>query len=136
MASVLVVDDHRPSRIALSNCLAESGHQVLQAGSGERALELCRDGLPDVVVLDVGLPGINGFEATRQLKDLAGEEYLPIIIVSGLADPTARMLALRSGADTFLTKPVPFDELQCRIEHLAALHAGNKSLRRAAMDLR
>ena len=136
MASVLIVDDHQPSRIALSTCLADSGHQVLQAGSGERALELASDGLPDVVVLDVGLPGINGFETTRLLKDLAGEEYLPIVIVSGLADPTARMLALRSGADTFLTKPVAFDELLCRIDHLAALHAGNKSLRRAAMDLR
>src|SRR5581483_4324881 len=101
MAVVLVVDDYCAGREALAACLVESGHSVLQARSGEEALEIAGRELPDLVVLDVMLSKMNGFETTRRLKELAQDRPLPVILATGLSDQTSRLLGLRSGADEY-----------------------------------
>jgi CheY-like chemotaxis protein len=118
IATVLVVDDNEPSRDALSRRLERRGYRILQAWEGRQAVATAQAELPDLVLMDLGLPGIDGWEATRQLKSGAATRHMPIIVLSAHAMTNDRDLALAAGADDFDTKPVRFQQLVRRIETL------------------
>ena len=112
MTRVLVVDDEPQIARALRVALSARGYDVDTAGNGETAIEAHAARPADVIVLDLGLPGIDGIEVTRRLR---GWSQVPIVVLSVRDAQTDKVAALDAGADDYLTKPFGMDELQARI---------------------
>jgi len=132
MARILVIDDEPLNRELVGACLDGGGHELIYAASGQEALDTIDTiGAPDLVLLDVMMPGLDGFATARRIKELTLDQFVPIILVTALHDQRARVEGLRAGADEFLTKPFDRNELVIRIAHLLALRdKGNALLRR------
>jgi DNA-binding response OmpR family regulator len=111
--SVLVVDDDRTVADVVSVYLANAGYSVVSAADGARALELASAELPQLVVLDLMLPGVPGLEVCRRLRALGP---VPIIMLTARSDEDERILGLRCGADDYVTKPFSPRELVARVE--------------------
>jgi two-component system, cell cycle response regulator DivK len=118
MATIMVVEDNELSRDALCRRLERRGYRVLLAVDGEEAVSIGRARLPDLVLMDLGLPGVDGWEATRQLKADAATRHIPIIVLSAHAMTNDRDKALEAGGDDFDTKPIRFQQLLEKIEAL------------------
>jgi two-component system cell cycle response regulator DivK len=118
MTTVLIVEDNEPSRDALSRRLQRRGYQVALAADGEEALSVAHGVKPDLILMDLGLPGVDGWAATRRLKGDAATQHIPIIVLSAHAMSSDRELALAAGGDDFDTKPVRFPLLLEKIEKL------------------
>jgi len=110
---LLVVDDEPAIRRFLRTSLTAHGYQVTEAGDGQAALGELRRNPPDILVLDPGLPDVDGFEVIRRLRE--GGSTLPIIVLSSRADEAGKVQALDLGADDYVTKPFGVDELLARI---------------------
>ncbi|QQD18509.1 twitching motility response regulator PilH [Spongiibacter nanhainus] len=111
MPRVLIVDDSPTEVLKLSQILSKSGYDVLTADSGEKGVEMVRQESPDVILMDVVMPGLNGFQATRQLSRDPETSNIPIIIVTTKDQETDRLWGQRQGAKGYLTKPVDGKEL-------------------------
>jgi CheY-like chemotaxis protein len=120
MTTILVVEDNEPSRDALSRRLERRGYRVLVAADGLEGVERAREYRPSIILMDLGLPIIDGWEATRQLKGHAHTCHIPIIVLSAHATTHDRDLALEAGGDDFETKPIRFQDLIAKIERLVA----------------
>ena len=120
MPTILVVEDNEPSRDALCRRLERRGYTVVSAIDGEQAVSMARTAPPDLILMDLGLPGIDGWEATRRLKGSDATRRIPLIVLSAHAMPDDREMALAAGGDDFDTKPVQFDRLLATIETLLA----------------
>jgi len=114
----MVVEDNEPSRDALSRRLERRGYRILTAVDGQQAVSTAQAERPDLILMDLGLPGIDGWEATRQFKGGTLTRHIPIIVLSAHAMTNDRDLALKAGADDFDTKPVRFEQLLGKIETL------------------
>lgn len=112
MANVLVVDDDHTVREVVVSYLRASGHTVVEAADGERALEVMRTSPADLVILDLMLPGIDGLEVCRQLRS---HSDVPIIMLTALGDASERVVGLEQGADDYLAKPFSPRELVLRV---------------------
>jgi two-component system, OmpR family, KDP operon response regulator KdpE len=112
MSRVLVVDDEPQILRALTTNLRARGYEVDEAPTGEDALALAAQHRPDIVVLDLGLPGIDGIEVIHGLR---GWSEVPILILSAREDESAKVAALDAGADDYVTKPFGMDELLARV---------------------
>lgn len=123
MPLILVVEDNEPSRDALGRRLQRRGYQVLDAVDGQEAVAAARDVKPDLILMDLGLPIIDGWEATRQLKGDAATQRIPIIVLSAHAMTNDREQALKAGADDFDSKPVNFERLVEKIEDILGMAA-------------
>jgi two-component system, OmpR family, KDP operon response regulator KdpE len=110
---VLIVDDEPPIRRFLRTSLSAQGYDIVEAEDGVKALDEVRRMSPDVLVLDLGLPGMDGLEVIRRLR--GGGATLPIIVLSSRADEAGKVEALDLGADDYVTKPFGVDELLARI---------------------
>ncbi len=110
---VLLVDDEPAIRRFLRLSFDAEGYQVEEAGDGKAALEILRQKKPDLLILDLGLPDLDGFEVIRQLRELGST--IPIIVLSSRTDEKGKVQALDLGADDYVTKPFGIDELQARI---------------------
>ncbi len=106
MARVLIVEDSPTEMHQLVNLLSKHGHQVITASSGEDALKIAGDENPDVILMDVVMPGINGFQATRQLTRGPTTKHIPVIIVSTKNQDADKVWGERQGASGYVTKPV------------------------------
>jgi CheY-like chemotaxis protein len=120
MATVLIVEDNEPSRDALARRLARRGYSTLVAVDGHEAVSLARSAKPDLILMDLGLPGIDGWEATKRLKGDPETGHIPVIVLSAHALTNDRDLALAVGADDFDTKPVQFQRLIEKVDALLA----------------
>jgi twitching motility two-component system response regulator PilH len=118
MAKVLIVDDSPTETHKLTSMLEKHGHTVSCAGNGEEGVEKARRELPDVVLMDVVMPGLNGFQATRQLARIQETASIPVIIVTTKDQETDRVWGMRQGAKQYLTKPVNESELMKAITQL------------------
>lgn len=118
-ARILVVDDQPVNRRLLEAKLTAEYYDVLTAGSGEEALSICAAQRPDVVLLDVMMPGLDGFETCRRLK--AGDADIPVVMVTALSDVRDRVCGLEAGADDFLSKPIDDLALFSRVRSLVRL---------------
>ena len=120
-ARIVVVDDTDVSAEVLRRLLLRDGYSVEVARDGESGLELVRRSTPDLVLLDVMMPGINGFEVCRRLKSDPATRLTPIILVTTLDGRDDRIQGMDAGADDFLTKPVDGMELRARVRALLRL---------------
>lgn len=111
-AKVLIVDDEPQARRVLRAALISRGFEVTDAWSGEEALETLRRETPDVILLDLKMPGIGGLETCRQIRE---RSEVPVMIVSGAKKESEKVEALESGADDYVTKPFGIEELVARI---------------------
>jgi DNA-binding NarL/FixJ family response regulator len=119
-STILVVDDDPGFRRFTTGLLERAGYTTVEATTGEEAVDAAHEERPTLVLLDVTLPGISGFEVLRQLKEVHGSD-LPVILVSGVrVEPFDRAAGLLVGADDYLAKPVDPDELLARIRRYAA----------------
>jgi two-component system response regulator MprA len=114
---ILVVDDDRAVRDALRRVLTLDGHEVQTAGDGEQALELIVQAVPDAVVLDVGLPGIDGLEVCRRVRRLGNR--VPILMLTARDAVADRIDGLDVGADDYMVKPFDVGELKARLRALS-----------------
>jgi two-component system sensor histidine kinase/response regulator len=117
---VLIVDDDARNR-ALVRAYLQADHQVREAASGPEALAACAAENVDLVVLDVMMPGMSGFEVCRELKSRQNDEFLPVLLVTALNEQEDRNQGLEAGADDFLSKPVNRQELRLRVHNFLTL---------------
>jgi DNA-binding response OmpR family regulator len=115
---ILVVDDSRTDLALLTAMLSEIGHEVLPAGSGEQALERFFQQIPDMVLMDVIMPGMDGYETVRQMRRIAGEHWIPIIFVTALGKEDDIVSGAEAGGDDYLLKPVHPKILRAKISAL------------------
>ncbi len=106
MAKVLIVDDSPTETYKLTSVLEKNGHTVITAENGESGVTTAKKELPDVVLMDIVMPGLNGFQATRQLSKAAETAHIPVIMVTTKDQETDRVWGMRQGAKAYLTKPI------------------------------
>jgi two-component system cell cycle response regulator len=131
-ARVLVVDDILPNIKVLEARLNAEYFDVLTATNGADAIAICQQGLCDIVLLDVMMPGMDGFEVCRRLKSQLATAHLPVVLVTALDQPADRVRGLEAGADDFLTKPIDEVSLIARVRSLARLKVVIDELRHRA----
>jgi len=120
-ARVLVVDDILPNVKLLEAKLASEYYDVLTATSGPEALEKVKADSPDIILLDVMMPGMDGFEVCREIKSDPAHAHIPVVMVTALTDATDRVRGLEAGADDFLSKPLNDTALMARVRSLVRL---------------
>ena len=118
MARILIVDDAPRNRALLDIIVASDGHQTVHAGSGAEAIAIAATDPPDLVLLDLMMPGIDGFQVLRQLRADARCRAIPVIVVTALDDMAARERVVSSGADALIGKPLDRGELLLSISRL------------------
>jgi two-component system, sensor histidine kinase and response regulator len=129
MHRILIVDDEPVNRHLLRAMLEDEATAVLEAASGPEALAIAQRSAPDLVLLDVLMPQMDGFETTRRLKQEGGDLFLPVVLVTALSDAEARLRGLEAGADDFLTKPIDRAQLVTRVRNLIGLRERELQLR-------
>lgn len=116
MARILIVDDSPTEIHVLKTMLEKNGFETLSATSGEEGIEVAKKDQPDLVLMDIVMPGLNGFQATRQLTKAAETSSIPVIIVTTKDQETDRVWGLRQGAKDYITKPAKESELVSKIQ--------------------
>ena len=106
MSKVLIVDDSPTETHKLTSMLEKHGHEVFTANNGEEGVSSAKQLMPDLVLMDIVMPGLNGFQATRQLSKSNDTSEIPVIIVTTKDQETDRVWGLRQGAKAYLTKPI------------------------------
>ncbi len=120
MHRILIVDDNEMNRDVLSRRLVRRGYDVLLASEGQQGLDLARRDRPDLILLDLGLPEIDGWECARRLKADAATCSIPVVALTAHAMAGDREKAIDAGCDDFDTKPIDFEKLLDRMEALLA----------------
>lgn len=115
---IMIVDDSATDRFYLNEMLTRNGFVVSQAETGEKALERVKVELPDLVIMDVIMPGLNGFQTTRALTKAPETTHIPVIMCTGKEQLTDRVWALRQGAKECVIKPVQEADLLAKIAAL------------------
>src|SRR5688500_908080 len=123
MSKILLVEDNEMNRDMLSRRLARRGYEVVIAVDGESGLELAQSAMPDLVLMDMSLPILDGWEATRRLKADPGIQHIPVIALTAHAMSSDRDKALEAGCDDYDTKPIELPRLLEKIEALLATAA-------------
>jgi twitching motility two-component system response regulator PilH len=118
MARVLIIDDSPTETYKLTNMLEKNGHVVMTAENGEAGVAMALKERPDLVLMDVVMPGLNGFQATRQLSKLPETAHIPVIMVTTKDQQTDRVWGMRQGAKAYLSKPISPDLLKATMAEI------------------
>jgi len=116
--TIMVVDDSPTDRYFLTELLSANGYEVIAVESAEAAHELIRSSRPDLVLMDIVMPGQNGFQATREITRAEATRDIPVIVCTSKTQPTDRIWSLRQGARDFIVKPIKREELLSKIAAL------------------
>ena len=116
MTRVLIVDDSPTETHVLRGMLEKHGYQVSVADNGEDGIRLAHEETPDVILMDIVMPGVNGFQATRKLSKDPGTSAIPVVIISTKDQDTDRIWGMRQGAKDYITKPVTEQDLVDKIQ--------------------
>lgn len=115
MARILVAEDERDIRELIAFTLSFAGHEIIQAANGEEALRLCKNDVPDLVMTDVRMPKMTGYEVCRAIKDDPATQHIPVVILSAKGQDEEIEQGKSAGADDYILKPFAPDELAQRI---------------------
>jgi CheY-like chemotaxis protein len=118
MSTILLVEDDMMNRDMIARYLTMSGYHVISAGDGANAVLMGRKELPDLILMDMGLPILNGWQATHRLKTSPETQHIPIIALTAFAMAEDRAKCFAMGCDAFESKPVNFDRLVTTIQRL------------------
>ena len=118
MARILLIEDSPTEAAVMTQLLERNGHQVTTSGSAEDGIASCKRDKPDLVLMDIILPGMNGFQATRALTRDADTSHIPVLIISTKGQETDRVWGMRQGARDYIVKPPRESELVARIDAL------------------
>ncbi len=136
LGTILVVDDQEIALLMLSETLRSFGYTVITASSGQMALDRAIQTQPQAVLLDVVMPGLDGFAVCRRLKQHPETGSIPVLMVTALSDRVSRLQGIEAGADDFLTKPIEPDELRLRVRNACRMKQLYDETRNALIDLR
>ncbi len=125
--TVLIVEDNEMNRDMLSRRLERKGYEVLIAVDGEHGIEVARERMPDLILMDMSLPVVDGWEATRRLKADAALQHIPIIALTAHAMANDRDKALEAGCDDYDTKPIELPRLLAKMEALIGTPGENQA---------
>lgn len=128
-ATILIVDDEIRNRKLLELLLQHEGYNTMSAASGDEALAMLEHGAPDLILLDVMMPTLDGYQVARIIKAHPLSSSIPIIMISAHSDRTSRLAGLNAGAEEFLTKPIDRDELWLRVRNLLRLKTDGDLIR-------
>ena len=120
MARILIVDDSPSQLLGIQRIVEKLGHQILTATDGAAGVETAKAELPDLVLMDVVMPNLNGFQATRTLARDEATRHIPVILVTTKDQDTDRVWGMRQGAKAYITKPFSEDELSEVLERVFA----------------
>jgi len=121
MARVLIVDDSRVYRYSLRKLMKEWGHEVFVAKNGEQAMDAVKEFQPDIILMDIVMPGMSGYQTKRMLARDEATSGIPVIFVSTRSEETDQIWGLRQGAAAYVTKPIQPEKLQAAmLEAMAA----------------
>ena len=120
---ILIVDDEKMNRKVLSSRLAKIGHTPFTAQNGQEGVDLFEKENPDLVIMDIMMPVMDGYEATRIIKEKAGESFIPVICLTSLEDEKGLAKCIEAGADDFLSKPVTPTILNAKIDAMMRIHS-------------
>ena len=120
MAKILVIEDNENNRVLLTRRLKARGHEVLTAPDAEQGLAFAQAGLSELILMDIGLPGLDGWTATRRLKAQPATCQIPVIALTAHAMQGDREKATEAGCDDYETKPIDFERLFEKIDALLA----------------
>ena len=134
VVTILVVDDQAPNVRLLEAVLTPRGYRVVTAASGEEALRLLRDEQPHLVLLDIVMPGMDGHEVCRRIRDDPATAFLPVVMITA-SDAGQKVRAIEAGADDFITKPFDQAELLARVRSLVRLKQYHDTIGRQAAEL-
>lgn len=129
--TILCTDDEQLNLCLLENALTANGYNVLRATTGAKALDLVENQAPDLVLLDIIMPEMDGYEACRRIKSNSRNRQLPVIMITGLSDRESRIKGIEAGAEDFISKPFDKGELLARIKMLLHMKALNDRLMHA-----
>ena len=121
MSRILIVDDDAVNRMILQGMLVNEGHQVIEAENGQQALDMYINEEPEIVLMDIMMPVMDGYEATKKIKELAVERFVPVIVLTAMTDEDELVKCVNSGADDFLTKPFSHVVLMAKIKALVRM---------------
>jgi chemotaxis protein methyltransferase CheR len=127
-ATVMVVDDTPASIAVLLSLLSGEGYKVLVAQNGEEALEQLRFTKPDLIMLDVMMPGLSGFEVCARLKADARLRTIPVLFMTALAEPEEKLMGFKAGGEDYITKPLQHDEVLARVKVHHTLYRAQREL--------
>ncbi|MCC6954232.1 MAG: response regulator transcription factor [Deltaproteobacteria bacterium] len=134
-ARVLVCDDDPDARALISSTMTAAGYNVVEAGDGAEAQEICLVQLPDVIVMDIMMPKMTGMEFLAWFREAVTDPYVPVLLLTALDQVDNRVAGLAQGADDYVTKPFHYRELQARVEALLRVRSLNMSLRERSREL-
>ena len=135
-ARILVVDDEPQNIRLLQIRLQADGYAVLAANSGQEALELIQENAPDLILLDIMMPGMNGFEVCQRIRAEEATQFIPVVMVTALAEQGDRIKAIEAGADDFISKPFDSHEVLARVRSLVRIKKYHDALEQANRELR
>ena len=118
MSTVLIVEDNEKNMKLARDVLQAKGYQTLEAITGEEGVKLAKDKKPDLVLMDIQLPGINGIEAFEQIRGNAGTAHIPIVALTASVTPTDRSAINAAGFDAFVSKPISLKEFLDTVKRL------------------
>lgn len=118
MARILIVDDSPSQLVGLKRIVEKLGHEALTAEDGSAGVEIAKREIPDLILMDVVMPNLNGFQATRTISKDAKTSHIPIVLVTTKDQETDRVWGMRQGAKAYVTKPIDEAELTATIKQL------------------
>lgn len=132
---ILVVDDKQVNRNLLRQMLTRKGYEVLEAADGSEAIDVVQESDIDIVLMDIMMPGMNGYESAQKIKELSQDNYIPVIYVTALRAEESLSTALAAGGDDFISKPVNFAVLESKIKAHARIRELNQQLKEKNKEL-
>ena len=118
MARILIVDDSPSQLLGIKRIVEKLGHETLTAEDGAAGVEVAKQQLPDLILMDVVMPNLNGFQATRTISKNPTTTHIPIVLVTTKDQETDRVWGMRQGAKAYVTKPIKEDELARTLQEL------------------
>ena len=132
---ILVIDDSKAIRMLVAECVKELGHHVIHAENGAEGLEFIRSNDVDLVMMDIEMPGLNGFETTQAIRSLKGDDWFPIIFLTIKTDDDSYTACIKAGGDAYLAKPISPKRLEMQIVAMERIYEMRRKLHAVQRDL-